>query len=136
VQTGLGIIPPPPGSPVKREDSNNSSTQNRQKSVNQSGGTMSSCDDCGIVFENIHDLQNHVKRWCSERQSQKRLFPDEDVYPNKRLKYEESDKKYEEQGLYSSKAKTKANNALREDNVRSFMQNFAMLISYIFKVKQ
>ena len=27
---------------------------------------MPSCDDCVIVFENIHDLQNHVKRWCEE----------------------------------------------------------------------
>lgn len=24
---------------------------------------MSSCDDCGLLFENIHDLQRHVKRW-------------------------------------------------------------------------
>ena len=46
--------------------SNNFPTQNREKIVYQTGGAMSSCDDCGIVFENIHDLQNHVKRWCQE----------------------------------------------------------------------
>ncbi|KAK3106557.1 hypothetical protein FSP39_022526 [Pinctada imbricata] len=27
---------------------------------------MHSCDDCGLVFENKHDLQRHVKTWCPE----------------------------------------------------------------------
>ncbi|XP_046577215.1 uncharacterized protein LOC124285104 [Haliotis rubra] len=27
---------------------------------------MPSCDDCGIVFENNHDLQRHVRTWCPE----------------------------------------------------------------------
>ena len=26
---------------------------------------MISCDDCGILFENIHDLQRHLKTWCA-----------------------------------------------------------------------
>ena len=29
---------------------------------------MPFCDDCGLVFENIHDLQRHVKKWCPERE--------------------------------------------------------------------
>ena len=29
---------------------------------------MPACDDCGIVFENIYDLQRHVKKWCPERE--------------------------------------------------------------------
>lgn len=27
---------------------------------------MPSCDDCGILFENMHALQRHIKRWCPE----------------------------------------------------------------------
>jgi hypothetical protein len=26
-----------------------------------------SCDDCGVMFENVHDLQRHVKRSCPEK---------------------------------------------------------------------
>lgn len=29
---------------------------------------MQSCDDCGLVFENMHDLQRHVKKWCPENE--------------------------------------------------------------------
>ena len=28
---------------------------------------MPVCDDCGIVFGDVHYLQNHVKRWCNKR---------------------------------------------------------------------
>lgn len=28
---------------------------------------MPSCDDCGLVFENMHNLQRHVKRWVSRK---------------------------------------------------------------------
>jgi hypothetical protein len=38
--------------------------------------------------------------------------------------------------LFSSKAKTKANNALRGDDVYAFMGSYAMFISPIFKVKE
>jgi hypothetical protein len=50
--------------------------------------TMHSCDDCSVVFHNVHDLQNHVERWCPERPAPKRPFPDEDIYPDKRMKYD------------------------------------------------
>ena len=29
---------------------------------------MPSCDDCGLMFENISDLVKHMIRWCSENQ--------------------------------------------------------------------
>jgi len=28
---------------------------------------MPSCDDCGILFVNVHDLLRHVKMWCPEQ---------------------------------------------------------------------
>ena len=33
---------------------------------------MPSCDDCGLLFENIHNLQKHVKNWCHESSKRKR----------------------------------------------------------------
>ena len=29
---------------------------------------MFSCDDCGLMFGKLHDLQKHAKKWCSENQ--------------------------------------------------------------------
>ena len=29
---------------------------------------MASCDYCGLVFDNVHDLQRHIKNWCPETQ--------------------------------------------------------------------
>lgn len=37
-----------------------------------SGSAMSSCDDCGLVFDSTHDLQRHIKRWCPENDKRKR----------------------------------------------------------------
>ena len=39
---------------------------------------MSSCDDCGIMFDNTHDLQRHVKNWCPENRKRKREDDDDD----------------------------------------------------------
>ena len=33
---------------------------------------MPSCDDCGLLFENTHNLQKHVKNWCHESNKRKR----------------------------------------------------------------
>lgn len=53
-------------------------TSPEQTKANLSFGDMSSCDDCGLLFENTHDLQRHVKRWCPENVSLKRKRVDED----------------------------------------------------------
>ena len=40
------------------------------------------CDDCGIVFDNTHALQKHVKRGCPEDDS------DDEIQSAKRAKFE------------------------------------------------
>ena len=35
-------------------------------SMEQENSRVPSCDDCGIMFVSIHDLQNHIKTWCPE----------------------------------------------------------------------
>jgi hypothetical protein len=34
--------------------------------------SMISCDDCGILFVSLHDLQRHIKTWCPEQNQLKR----------------------------------------------------------------
>jgi len=29
---------------------------------------MAFCDDCGLLFQNVHDLQRHVNKWCPEEE--------------------------------------------------------------------
>lgn len=43
---------------------------------------MPSCDDCGLVFEDMHDLQRHVKKWCPKNGSPKRNRDDEEMEEN------------------------------------------------------
>jgi hypothetical protein len=49
---------------------------------------MPTLDDCGVNFENVHDLQNHIKHWCPEQESLKHELLDKDVVPTKRIKYD------------------------------------------------
>ena len=52
---------------------------------------MISCDDCGILFENLHDLQRHIKTWCPEQNQLKRKQPEalsDELEPNKKPKLE------------------------------------------------
>lgn len=61
---------------------------------------MSSCDDCGLLFENIHDLQRHVKRWCPEIFSLKKKRGDKDDKnqpPPKRLLINPEEKEEEKE---------------------------------------
>ena len=54
--------------------------------------SMISCDDCGILFENVHDLQRLIKTWCPEQNQLKRKQPEalsEEIEPNKKPKLEQ-----------------------------------------------
>lgn len=70
---------------------------------------MPSCDDCGIVFENMHDLQRHIKTWCPENLSLKRKRDDkeiqEDQPPQKWIPFEpeekEEDKENQEDDVFN-----------------------------------
>ncbi|XP_021369693.1 zinc finger homeobox protein 4-like [Mizuhopecten yessoensis] len=49
---------------------------------------MISCEDCGVVFENLHDLQKHIKNWCPDQSPLKRKMSEEDSLPDKKMKFE------------------------------------------------
>jgi uncharacterized C2H2 Zn-finger protein len=53
------------------------------------GEKMSSCDDCGLMFENIPDLARHMNRWCPENNDWKRKRDDDqdDIYTPTKVKH-------------------------------------------------
>ena len=60
------------------------------------------CDDCGLLLENIHDLQRHVKNWCPEKDfTLKRKLPSEETVEEIPLKHQRrvqmTDKNYNDQ---------------------------------------
>ena len=60
------------------------------------------CDDCGLLLENIHDLQRHVKNWCPEKDfTLKRKRPSEETVEEIPLKHQRrvhmTDKNYNDQ---------------------------------------
>ena len=52
---------------------------------------MPSCDDCGLIFENISDLARHMNRWCPENNDLKRKREDDedDYKESKKSRLEE-----------------------------------------------
>ncbi|KAK3107334.1 hypothetical protein FSP39_012070 [Pinctada imbricata] len=46
---------------------------------------MHSCDDCGLVFENIHDLQRHVITRCQENRKRKHDEDEDTIHKKMRL---------------------------------------------------
>ncbi len=60
--------------------------------------TMHSCDDCGVVFMDIHCLQRHVKQWCHVGQSVKRKAADnhEEESISKKLEPDNMDDYYDD----------------------------------------
>ena len=63
------------------------------KQTCQEPSEMPSCDDCGIMFDNTHDLQRHVKTWCPEKR--KREDDDEDQPPTKKPRLAEDEENRE-----------------------------------------
>ena len=59
------------------------SQQHRQQQ--ESIEDMPSCDDCGLVFDDMHDVQRHVKNWCPENEKKRKHEDGEDDLPTKKL---------------------------------------------------
>jgi hypothetical protein len=135
--------------------------------------SMISCDDCGILFENLHDLQRHIKTWCPEQNQLKRKQPEAlsvEIEPSKKPKLEQPHiimsasaetlimmkmkvplskwpervitkngkqklKKYMMTGLTEEEAMAKAEDKLRADDWKIFMNKYATLIGYIMKLQ-
>ena len=52
---------------------------------------MPSCDDCGLIFENISDLARHMNRWCPKNNDleRKRKDDEDDYKESKKARLEE-----------------------------------------------
>lgn len=55
------------------------------------------CDDCGLLFDSIHDVQRHVKKWCQENgHNNKRKNENESEPDSKRMRLQNSDEEYDD----------------------------------------
>lgn len=124
---------------------------------------MISCEDCGIVFENLHDLQKHIKTWCPEQQPAKRDH-DYESPPEKRIKLDKISnnedreqnvfekfaemsregnedqwqakvEKYQNGGMSQSDAKDKATKKLKDEDLKIFMGCYKKLLSYWLQLR-
>jgi hypothetical protein len=41
---------------------------------------MLSCDDCGLVFQNVQNLQSHIKKGCFEQSFKRKREDEEDGF--------------------------------------------------------
>ncbi|CAG2195541.1 unnamed protein product [Mytilus edulis] len=124
---------------------------------------MPSCDECGLMFENVSDLMRHVKTWCPENNDLKRKFNEEyEDIPSKKFKkeiqiedgeddvfkklakyardetediWEEKVDKYLKNGMSETEAKHRANRKLRDDELDKFMWKYANLVHYILQLR-
>lgn len=67
----------------------NSSGEDKRQTVESTTSldpVMASCDDCGLVFDDVHDLQRHIKQWCPENDNRKRQLPLDDYEETPRKK--------------------------------------------------
>ena len=118
--------------------------------MEQNYNNMQSCDHCGLVFENIHDLQRHITRWCLENEDlplKRRNISEDEVYPAKIRKYESEEnkvykvlmnkaqtqnesewdekvQKYRDKGMSEEEAKEKTDNKMKSKDVESFVLQF------------
>ena len=80
------------------------------------------CDDCGLLFENVHDLQRHVKKWCPEKEdlTSKRKLPveenTEEIPPKRQRMDQMTDKKYNEQEAVAYQALLKRAKKMNKEN--------------------
>lgn len=120
---------------------------------------MPSCEDCGIMFENVHDLARHINRWCPEN-NLKRKHEDDDDEANKipKLEIEDNDDvafqklakmardaneekwkskvdRYVEKGLDGNEARKTADRKLKDDDMYEFTSRYEQILQYLLQLR-
>ena len=116
------------------------------------------CDDCGLLFDNVHDLQRHVKKWCYEKASKPGETPMEVTKPDEppmtmktelpvfdalmaSAREENEDQwakkvaKYISQGMEETDASDKANQKLRQEDIAVFMREYRTLLYKLLQLQ-
>lgn len=126
---------------------------------------MLPCDDCGLVFNDEHDLQRHVKKWCPENPRREIIKTKEQ--PNKKIKLsentnndenidleleafnnlikisksniedekEEKVKKFRDRGLSEKDAELKASKKVKADELTEFVDLYVQILDYFFQLQ-
>ena len=88
------------GGPNENEEFTNSTKRSEEieeTTNSQNEEDMPSCDDCGLLFETMHDLQRHVKTWCLENTAKRRM--DEDKAPPSKRRALEDTRHHEDEKM-------------------------------------
>lgn len=76
-------------------DRHHSSTGLQSVHIDNNDNNMdkaNACDDCGLLFDSIHDVQRHVKNWCQENGRNNKRKSDSESEPDlKRMRVQDSD---------------------------------------------
>lgn len=110
------------------------------------------CIDCGTMFDNIHDLQRHVKSWCPDKEPyEKRIklesesvsttaeHPVFQQFLNAAIKQNAGEKKrkikkYMEQGLDKVHANEKAAQKLHKSTIAIVLQSYIEFIQNVMQL--
>ena len=131
--------------------------------LKQKPKSMISCDECGLLFDNITNLQRHVKTWCSNSDTLKRaevrmdnkpdvavvdmdsdVESDESEFFSKISKIawrnleddlEKKENKYKERGLSLRDAEKKAHEKITKHVISEFMSEYAEVINDILLLR-
>ena len=76
---------------INQFEKNEQSEQTYSRDVGNIEAKMPSCDDCGLMFENVSDLARHMNRWCPENNELKRKRDDDedDYTSSKKPRFED-----------------------------------------------
>ena len=122
--------------------------------------TMVSCDQCGIMFEDLHDLQRHIQNWCPENPAKRARVelekePEEPVKVtytteaelpifeeiwvdaekiNNKLWRQKFDK-YIQQGMLEAEAEEKADERFETADEDSFFKRYETLLRQSLQLK-
>ena len=117
--------------------------------------TMVSCDECGLMFENIHDLQRHVKNWCPETVPAKKakiepvvdtpltsdaewpVFYDlmSDAREEHEDEWQKKVEKYIGKGMEESEAAAKADKKMKDEDLSVFLHKYSTLLQQLMQLR-
>ena len=151
--------------PPEERDNSTIDTKLQTEYLLDNKETMPSCDECGLMFESVHDLARHMNRWCPENNDLKRKREDDvDEYISKKSRFEEEPvmkeeeeevflqlakqsreanedrweskvEKYVKDGLTEKEAIMKADRKYKDDDMDQLMSRYGILLKYTMQLK-
>ena len=138
-----------------KEEPQLQSSQSALKRQASNSNKMVSCNECGLMFEDVYDLQRHIKSWCPELSAKKprmdvntapespqKLSTEDELLVFEELMAESKEanqrewqarvEKYTDQGLSNEDAEEKANEKMEDTDADTFIRLYSQMLKRIF----